>query len=447
MQANGVSEPVTPDDLARRALRALRAVSRPGKAGDSLRIVLLLGRDASAARRSEFSSAVREVLAEDPKLGDTRVAVLRSKARAESRVEIEHFARAPRIQPRDRDILGLLGAARYLSTVQIASLFFDVRDKATPGRRLRKLARARGGGYVKVEYYPGLEGERVQVWSLTHAGYEVAEMAAPVPMNYSTEPVRPPFLEHLIWLNELLVALALTSGVPIRPSEMPFHWQYGQKEPLSFRSRGPDGTPTLKQVIPDAIIDLPKARRRIFVEAERGTHTIVPTDPSRAGATVVKYERYEAFFGDVIDAPAQSTAYRTHFPDGLHPELLFMVRTATRRDRIRRAIEDRRSRDPGPPAFDVEVLTVGEAVERYRSLLGPRCPPAGREGRMEPGRMGLGEVELTTLRVAFNALLRNAKAAQAAGLGALTKTEVDLVSEARLMLSRFEGGDGTWPEP
>jgi len=66
---------------------------------------------------------------------------------------------------------------------------------------------------------------------------------------------------------------------------------------------------------------------------------------------------------------------------------------------------------------------------------------------MEPGRMGLGEVELTTLRVAFNALLRNAKAAQAAGLGALTKTEVDLVSEARLMLSRFEGGDGTWPEP
>jgi len=431
-------ELVTPEELARRALRALRAMSLPGEDGarDPLRVVLLIGPDASPVKAVEFSNAVRRALL-DASIRKTRVRVHKWKALAESRVEIEREPCAPRIQARDRDLLGLLGTARYLTTRQISTLFFPGRVQRTPRQRLQKLRQAAGRGYIKVEHYPGLEGERVPVWSLTHAGYEIAERAAHVAVNFSTEPVRSPFLEHLIWLNELLVALALASGVPVRPAELPFRWQYGNPRPLSFRGRGPDGTPVLKQVIPDAIVDFTEARRRIFVEAECGTHTIVPSDPAKAGATVVKLERYEAFFGDIVDPPTRATAYHTHFQDGFFPELLFMVRTATRRDRVRRAIEERRRKDPGPPSFDVEVLTLAEASERYLPLV--NHGPAKMNGAKPSSEFT--STEVGAMCTAFDALLRKTKAAQAAGLGPLTTAEVDAVSEARAVLARLDRND------
>ena len=97
MHTDGAHEVVTPDELARRALRALRAAPRPKGTNDPFRVVLLLGPDASPVKAAEFSRAVRRALSQDAELRGTRVAVQRSRAFPESRVEIENRAHAPRI--------------------------------------------------------------------------------------------------------------------------------------------------------------------------------------------------------------------------------------------------------------------------------------------------------------------------------------------------------------
>lgn len=429
---------VMPADLAARAVAALRSAPAPAD-GARRRVALVLGHDVSSAPRREFTLAARGAISAAGIRG-VRVTARRLRGTAESRVEVESHSMALRIQRRDRELLGLLGIARYLSTQQVAALVFPGRHLTAAWRRLRLLATAAGGGLVRLEHYVGAERTRTRVYSLTHEGYELAESVARLSTNYSTDPVRPQFLEHLVWLNELFVGLVVASGAPISPGRLPFRWRCDTDHPLAFRTRGPDGGPAVGHVAPDALVEFPEARHRVFVEAERGTHTIVPQSPFKTGATVVKLDRYTSFFADVVGVRRQ-TAYAEHFPDAFAPELLFVVQTETRRERVRQAVDERRRKDPNPPSFSVHVLTLEQAKERYAPLVraggsGQEVPAARELPR--PEEVAFTMAEVSAMRTAFNALLRRAKAAQAAGLGGLAPAEIEAVGGTRAVLARFD---------
>jgi hypothetical protein len=429
---------VTPEALAARAVAALRALR--GERGATRRVKLLLGTDAAPERRREYADAVRDALAAFPELRGAAVVSRRPSGLAESRVEVEVRSIAFRLQARDRELLGFLGIARYLSTAQVAALLFPGRHFSVPLRRLNLLATAAGGALVRGDHFPG-ERERVRVWALTPAGKNVADGVTALPAEYSTDPVKPQFLEHLVWLNELLVALWVRGGAPASLSRIRFRWLCDTGHALPFRTRAADGSPAVGHVAPDAILEIPATRRRVFIEAERGTHTIVPLSAAKTGATVVKLDRYAAFFGDVVDVRDHATAYLAQFPEGFAPELLFMVPSATRRDRVREAIDERRGKDPRPPRFDVQVLTLDEARDRYAAQVaqpqGTTEPPA----RAPPALpvLSLAPTELASIRSAFNALVRRARAAQAAGAGGLTAAEMEALGTARAALARLEG--------
>ena len=427
---------LAPGDLAARAVAALEA-SEAGADGARRRVVLVLGRDASSAPRREFTQAARTAIA-GARIRGVRVIARRLRGAVESRVDVESHPRMLRVQRRDRDLLGLLGIARYLSILQVVALVFPERHLTAARRRLRLLASAAGGGFLRLQHYVDAQNARVRVCSLTHAGYELAESVARLAKNYSTDPVRPQFLEHLVWLNELFVGLAVASGVPVLTERLSFRWCCDTDHPLAFRTRGADGTPAVGHVAPDALVEFPEARRRVFVEAERGTHTIVPQSPSKTGATVVKLDRYTSFFADVVGSRRQ-TAYAEHFPDSFAPELLFMVQTETRRERVRQAVEERRRKDPNLPGFAVHVLTLEEAKARYAPLVraaSGRGAPAARE-RRRPEEVALTMAEIAAMRTAFNALLRRAKAA-GGSTASLAPSEVEAIGGTRAVLARFD---------
>jgi hypothetical protein len=432
---------VTPEALALRAVAALRGQRGGSDRGATWRVKLLLGADAAPERRREYADAVRDALAAFPELRGAAVVTRRPSGLAESRVEVEVRSLAFRLQERDRELLGFLGIARYLSTAQVAALLFPGRHFSVPLRRLNLLASAAGGALVRGDHFPG-ERERVRVWALTPGGKDVADGVTALPADYSTDPVKAQFLEHLVWLNELLVALWLRGGTPASPSRAPFRWVCDTGHALPFRTRAADGSSAVGHVAPDAVLELPAARRRVFVEAERGTHTIVPLSPAKTGATVVKLDRYAAFFGDVVDVRNHTTAYLEQFPDAFAPELVFMVPSATRRDHVRQAVDERRRKDPRPPQFDVQVLTLDEARDRYAALLPGRPEPRMTTVASVPAPMpvlSLAPTELASIRSAFNALVRRARAAQAAGAGGLTATEMEALGAARAALARLEG--------
>jgi hypothetical protein len=421
----------TPDELAQQAATALAKAS-------GTRAVVLLGADARASR-DEYVAALRRALEAIREGCPAGITIRRIKGLERSVVKVAARAQAVWLQDRDRDALGLVGLARYLSAAQLQALAFPGIHRTIALRRLRQLATTRTGALLRVEHFTGATRERIRVWSLTHVGYAEAEKAAALPKNYSTDPLRPEVLQHLVWLNELFVGLATAGGAPVHPRSLPFRWLCDTDHPLSFRTRGPDGSPATGYVAPDAVVEFPSSRVRVFVEAERGTHTIVPVSPSKTGATVAKFDRYTAYFSDITDLRTHATAYRDAFGDDLEPELLFLVHAETRRDRVREAIAERRARDPNPPAFRVEVLTMEDATRRYVGLLHAAPPASPPEPQAPPRRapsLALEDADVAMMKAAFNALLRRAKDAQAAGVGGLTSAERDVIAGARALLAK-----------
>src|SRR6266852_1607745 len=79
---------------------------------------------------------------------------------------------------RDRQLVGLLGVVRYLSTEQLCRLFYDGRNSHNMRKRLLRLAGegalAFKRGFIRRLFYRTYEGERREMWTLTSAGYAVS---------------------------------------------------------------------------------------------------------------------------------------------------------------------------------------------------------------------------------------------------------------------------------
>src|SRR5579863_3767733 len=130
------------------------------------------------------------------------------------------FVKAParflsRLTDRDRQLIGFLATARYLSTPQIARLMYPGRRSGAVNDRLRALE---GGGpsafenpLVRRLAFRDLEDAPVTAWSLTPVGYAIAQRAVTEPIRVPAADVRTAFLAHTIALNDLFVGLAAAS--------------------------------------------------------------------------------------------------------------------------------------------------------------------------------------------------------------------------------------------
>jgi hypothetical protein len=130
-----------------------------------------------------------------------------------------------------------------------------------------------------------------------------------------------------------------------------------------------DGNSWDRIILPDAVLELPKSRRRLFLECETGSHTIVPRGFTKPGSTLSKALRYESFICELADFDSKITFYQRQYRDGFAPEVLFLVSRPERADSINRALTEwvaqRRARWKLPRA-----LTISNAVREVLTALG-----------------------------------------------------------------------------
>ena len=131
-----------------------------------------------------------------------------------------------KLTDRDRDMLGLLVVARYLTAQQVHRLAFDGRNISAAYRRLLKLSRNDGQvPFVRQRFFRTYDGNRVAVWAPTAHGVMAASVRAGGLPELPKHDVGAQFLEHLIQLNELLIALWRTgNGRCARVAHPSYRW-------------------------------------------------------------------------------------------------------------------------------------------------------------------------------------------------------------------------------
>jgi hypothetical protein len=269
---------------------------------------------------------------------------------------------------RDRALLSYVAIARYASAEQLHRLFFDGPSKKQTYRRLAKLCapgnRPGEGACLRRLEYRRHEGTGVPVWALTAYGRSLVVPLVPWLRLPAAHDVGARFLEHTLLLNDVLTGiverLRVSASVPL--AALPFRWLAEDDGILEYDHYDRSTAKTSKAVLkPDAIVEVPGRRRRLFVEAETGTQSIATAHPDRTGAIMSKLARYAAFFTGLAKDGDRETWYEAAFVDDFVPRLVFLVHSDERLVRVNAAVKawlgGRRSNQ-----FDVFVLTFADAA-------------------------------------------------------------------------------------
>jgi hypothetical protein len=289
---------------------------------------------------------------------------------------------AAQLTDRDRDLLGLLCLARYLTATQVHRLAFDGRNASVASRRLQKLARAAGGqpAFVRQRFFRTYDGNRVGVWALAKHGMFAAQARAgalALP-ELPKHDVGAQFLEHLVRLNDVFVDLWRTGDRCPRAAHPAFRWIPSDRVRLEWGEwEVRQGRQQQRVILPDAVLELPAQKRRFFLECEMGTQTIVPGEGVEApGATLSKAERYQRFLtGRTGDA--RVTHYGTRYPDGFTPQVLYLVQTSGRASSVNAALSAWQKWLDAGPLSNQKALTFEEATGALRLVVGlPASAPA-----------------------------------------------------------------------
>ena len=317
-------------------------------------------------------------------------------------VESSRAAR-PVLTDRDRQLIGYLAIARYLSITQVGRLAFPGRLGKSQRRRLLRLAGEWKGDAASRQQQPNFdppflrrrvfrtfEGQWTEVWALTEPGYLVADRVLGGGVRIPRDDVSAEFLEHDVTLNEVLVGLIDPAGKscqecgrgPLtwvretgmskpsverfmlrcsgaggcretfggrlpRTEDLPFRWTTSDNARLPWTEYDRESGRVLDRVIrPDAVLEIGNPRRRLFLECEMGTHTISPESDGKPGATLAKTTRYHRFIHGLKDVEAQRSFYRAAYPDGLAAEVWYLVPTTGRRDSVNGALQHWQREDP-----------------------------------------------------------------------------------------------------
>src|SRR5467141_3165470 len=117
-------------------------------------------------------------------------------------------ATAAKLTDRDKDLLGLLVLTRYLTAAQVHRLAFSGKHPSLPYRRLLKLSQENGQpAFLLQRFFRTYDGNRLAVWTPTPYAMPAALARTPQLPELPKHDVGAQFLEHLIQLNELFIAL------------------------------------------------------------------------------------------------------------------------------------------------------------------------------------------------------------------------------------------------
>ncbi|HTP49984.1 MAG TPA: replication-relaxation family protein [Anaeromyxobacteraceae bacterium] len=322
---------------------------------------------------------------------------------------------AARLTDRDRDLLGLLVIARFLTADQVHRLAFPGKHASVAYRRLLKLSREDGQpAFVRRRAFRTYDGDRVAVWAATAHGLPAALARSPGLPELPKHDVGAQFLEHLIQLNELLLALWQNGARCPRAAHPSFLWIPSDRVRLVWGEwEMREGRRQQRVIQPDAVLELPLQRRRLFLECETGTHQISPGEANAPGATVSKAARYQTFLGDPA-ADGRRTHYLTQYPDGFAPEVVFLVLTAGRATSVNEALAAWRETLQGKRPAAMRAVTFEEANAGLRKVTGlPTANANARSPRRETSRsLVLGPGDVATIRSFVSEALKSIERAR-----------------------------------
>ena len=289
-----------------------------------------------------------------------------------------------RLTARDRELVGHLGLVRYLRTDQVAELMFRGRAQSVLSARLGELADRHGNfrALVKRLWFVNGEGRRVQVWALTPSGYGLAEEVLGRRLKVPRHDVASQFLAHATGVNDFYVSLAKKPDAPRRAdagewrgkpaddfARVPtaFRWVPSEDLELPFAEYvREEGRSRDRRLQPDALLEDPVRKCRYLIEYETGSATV--RNAEHKTATLTKLTRYANFIVGFADPYGKETHYSKHFADGFTPVVLFIARTAARRETIAEAV-GKWARIESSPRFQARSLTVEQACTEFRALL------------------------------------------------------------------------------
>jgi hypothetical protein len=325
------------------------------------------------------------------------------------------------LKARDRALLAALATCRYLTLRQIQTLLGTPRDLPTLDNRLRALAGDSGNvklprmGTVALRrlHFRAFDGSLLLLWTPTARGYAVARRELGREVKVPRADVGATFAEHAVALADLFVGLAgpyVRAGVPVR--DLPFSWDIIEETHLSWREPAQDGRLRDRVLLPDAVLEILSARRRLFVELETGSHTLVPVSRDKPQATVHKAARYETFLAGLADVPSRTTHYAAKYADGWPAEVLFLVQSDARRTSTEAALAPVVA-SAAFPRVTFRVFTLEKALAHVRALLphperaqSPIIPPSQLYGADDQRTVNSFVVETTEALARANALLR-----------------------------------------
>ena len=194
------------------------------------------------------------------------------------------------------------------------------------------------------------------------------------------------FAEHFVLLTDLFVDLVrpyLQAGLAL--GRLPFRWDVMEQVELPWREGGVSGEKRTRVVRPDAVVEMPAARRRFFIECETGSHTLVPRSPEKHQATLRKLERYDDYVCGLADVPAGLSHYQVAHPDGWPCELLFVVPTGSRQQSTASVVGTFRA-SRNARCVSALALALPEAAAYLRKFL----PPPAAETSSSTGSLVAG---------------------------------------------------------
>jgi len=287
---------------------------------------------------------------------------------------------------RDRRLFAYFALARHLTADQVHLLLGGLHAQKQTYRRLARLCEPTpadsGAPFLSRQEIHPTKGPAIGFWSLTKRGWTEADKALPYPVSRPDSHVTQQFLFHQMLVNQILIDLASQLGDPGAPAlaTLPFRWIPEATDQLTFTIPNRQGLPARTAVKPDAIIEVPSSLRRFFLEAETGSQSITTARHGQlhSGSIKQKLLRYAAYFTALETRGLKSTWYKHAFGDDLFPELLFVVHSKERKERVAWVVSRRIAKLPEPRPFAVRVLCLDEAAAAIAAITAAKHVPRKR---------------------------------------------------------------------
>jgi hypothetical protein len=286
-----------------------------------------------------------------------------------------------------------MGVCRYLTAKQLVELEHGPETEKAAEYRLRSLSgeathskvRAIEPALTRALAFRAFDGSRMRLWALTTAGYAVAGSELGRLLKVPRVDVGAAFAEHSAFLTDLFVQIVRPFvRARTRPRDLPFRWDVADDVDLPWKEIAPAGEMRSRVLRPDAVLEMPQAKRRAFIECETGTHTLTPLSAEKTQATVRKLERYDTYVSGFADARTRTTHYQQKYSDGWPCEVLFLVQSASRRRTTSEAlVATRQSQSTHVVAG---AFTLEEAVHYIRQTLPSVDAPRRRFVELAPRR-------------------------------------------------------------